>query len=81
MTIYALFVCSQLLGRCGVPARVLPVPGAGVVPNAFTTLKLCREYSSRYLGRAPDKHGRWHLKPGGFWVCLERHVNAWQEPS
>jgi hypothetical protein len=81
MKIFALFVCTQLLGRCGIPARILPVPGVGLVPNAFSTLTLCQEYATRYLGSPPDKHGRWHLRPGGFWECLERQVNVWQQPK
>ena len=79
MTLYALFVCSQLLGRCEPAGRVIPVPHVGVHLNAFATLALCRKYSALYFGRQPDAHGRWHLRPGGYWTCFERHVSLWHE--
>ena len=81
MTIYALFVCSHLLGYCELSYRLLPVPGVGVVQNRFASLALCREYASKYLGRAPGKDGRWHMPRGGTWICLARHVNTWHEPG
>lgn len=81
MIIYALVVCSTLVGRCELAANVIPVPGYGVVPNRFATLKVCQEAASRYLGGPPDKRGRWHPRPGGFWECMERTVNTWHAPG
>lgn len=82
MTIYALFVCSHLLGYCERAATRLPAAGepGGSVPNAFASLALCRQYSAHYLGGAPDKSGRWHKQPGGWFECLERQLDVWHAP-
>jgi hypothetical protein len=83
VTIYALFVCSQLLKSCESVGPRLPAPGApgGSVPNVFASLALCRRYSAHYLGGAPDTSGRWHKSRGGWFECLERQLDAWHEPG
>ncbi|MDA8347351.1 MAG: hypothetical protein M0038_00850 [Pseudomonadota bacterium] len=77
VTLYELFGCSRQLGECDRYARILPVPGAGVVPNAFSTLTLCQEYSSKYVGKPPGKDGRWPGRPGTWLQCFARRAFVW----
>jgi hypothetical protein len=76
-TIYELFGCSQQLSQCERYAPELSDPRGGVVPNRFSTLTLCQEYSSKYLGKPPDKAGRWYGRPGTWLQCFARRTFPW----
>ncbi len=79
VTIYALFGCSEQLSQCERYARLIPVPGTGVVPNRFSSLALCREISSKYAGKPPDKRGRWYGRPGTWLECFARRTFPWYQ--